>query len=209
MKTIYRISLFFNLLCACYLLIKGSAFYYQNHTEMPEVKEEFRTVKEETVAEKEESVLTAAGESVTSCDTDYIIKSYDYTTKTYSTEERSLPTMYLDKNREELEDLLSDYAISPSLTDLEKGFETVTLDSFSKNMVIITKYYRSVPKQEPFYLLVEDDYITVYCEDLTNVFLYTNIYMNDLPERLQQEILDKKYIASEEELYNFLESYSS
>jgi len=237
MKTIYRISLFFNALCICYLLVRGSEYIYSKYAIMPPVKEEFQR-KDETEAsiEKESGTISAKtqqsvnaadmdtksmvvpqmpdvqvalNEVVTDCDTSYIIKNYDYTTKETTSDVERLPVMYVDKTREEFEQLLTDYAMNPSLTDQEKGFEEVALNSFSEEKVVITKYYRSAPQEEDFYLMVEDDYITVYRGDLKTVYLYTDIYMQHLPEELQQEILDKKYIANEEELYNFLESYSS
>ena len=44
---------------------------------------------------------------------------------------------------------------------------------------------------------------------MKTLFLSTNILLEHLPDEIKQEILDKKYIKNEEELYNFLESYSS
>lgn len=224
MKTIYRISLFFNLCCACFILIKGTEFYYKNYVSMPPVKEEFRqeqtiektsdeseakdALSEETKADEEIKVSNTL-DNCTTCDTIYIVKEHDYRTGETTSHQEKLPEQYIGKTREEIEGLFVDYNMAPALSDLELGFEEISLDSFSKKMVIATKYYSSKPENEDFYLMVEDDYISVYCGDLKTVYLYTDIYMNDLPENLQQEILDKKHINDKEELYNFLESYSS
>ena len=225
MKTIYRISLFFNLCCACFLLIKGTEFYYKNYVKMPEVKEEFRqseTSEENnksadkvtvSASEKENTDESAAvigmSKDITTCDTVFLVKEYDYSTGQTNSHEEKLPDLYIGKTREQLESLLADYNASPSLSDQEQGFEEITLDSFSRQMVIATRYYTSPSGEEDFYLMVEDDYITVYLGDLKTVYLYTGIHMSTLPENVQQEILDKKHIADKEELYNFLESYSS
>lgn len=60
-----------------------------------------------------------------------------------------------------------------------------------------------------FYLIAYDDKVYVYQSDMKRIYLVTNISIHDLPEQLTQEIMDKKYIKDEADLYNFLESYSS
>lgn len=224
MKTIYRISLFLNLCMACFLLVKGTEYYYINFVSMPDVKEEFRQTKagtdleeadlEEADLEKEnlagtDLAVAVLDEPVTTCDTTYIVREHDYTTMETSSHEEEMPDMYIGKTREQLEDIFDSYTLNPSLEDQERGFEGMKLNSFSSDMVIAVRYYRSPSTEEDFYLMVEDDYITVYLGDLKTVYLYTDIYMNDLPDALRQEILDRKHVADKEELYNFLESYSS
>ena len=59
------------------------------------------------------------------------------------------------------------------------------------------------------YILAQDGLLTVYDGNRRHVILYTDISLFDLPEEIQQEILDGKEVASEQELYNLLESYSS
>ena len=60
-----------------------------------------------------------------------------------------------------------------------------------------------------FYLVNEKNYVVVYCDDMKTIYMNTNITLDSLPDKLKQEIIQNKYIATEEELYNFLESYSS
>ena len=60
------------------------------------------------------------------------------------------------------------------------------------------------------YLIVEEsDYLTVYSADGTTVYEYTDISLEGLPENLQKEIQNGKYIETSESLYGFLENYSS
>ena len=158
----------------------------------------------------EDGIETAAEKlPVTNCDTVFVIREHDYRTGEVKSHEEKLPPMYVGKTREELEELLIDYSLAPNLTDQQMGFDEMTLDRFSSNKVVATKYYTSKPQEEDFYLMAEDNYISVYCDDLKTVYLYTGISMSELPLSLQQEILDKKHIHGKEELYNFLESYSS
>ena len=58
-------------------------------------------------------------------------------------------------------------------------------------------------------ILAQEGLLTVYDGMRRHVILYTDISLFDLPETIQQEILEGKNVASEQELYNLLESYSS
>ena len=58
-------------------------------------------------------------------------------------------------------------------------------------------------------LINEQNYVVVYDENFKYRYMNTGISTEDLPEELQTEILNMKYIGSEQELYHFLESYSS
>ena len=60
-----------------------------------------------------------------------------------------------------------------------------------------------------FYLMVADHFIVVYEQDKKTLYMTTDILLENLKEDLQAEIMKGKYIESEEELYHFLESYSS
>ena len=60
-----------------------------------------------------------------------------------------------------------------------------------------------------YYLMAREGYVCVYYEDLKTIYLVTDILIDHLPDKVRQEVLDKKYMKNEEELYNFLESYSS
>ena len=57
--------------------------------------------------------------------------------------------------------------------------------------------------------MVEDHFIVVYEEDKQRLHMNTDILLEDLNDKLKAEIIQGKYIENEEELYNFLESYSS
>ncbi|MBQ7067192.1 MAG: hypothetical protein IJN92_10275 [Lachnospiraceae bacterium] len=217
MKHLYRISLFLNagcLLFAFYTYGK-SLFYTEPETEkkapiiqnITVVDDETKQTEETTV--KEENVAVSSQKATTTCDTVYVVESYDNETKETTKNEEIIPEQYIGKTREELEKIIKAYSDAPSLADLEKGFASMELKSFSPQKLVVIKNYYSNLQNEDFYLLVENEYINVYYSDLETVYLYTDILLSDLPEDIQQDILDKKYVESEEELYNFLESYSS
>ena len=65
-------------------------------------------------------------------------------------------------------------------------------------------------EQESGYWLSQlQGYVAVYLSDRTTIYELTDILLTDLPEEVQQEISAGKYIATAEELYEFLENYSS
>ena len=64
-------------------------------------------------------------------------------------------------------------------------------------------------KDDCYYLKELNGYVVVYLSDKKTVYEYTDISLEDLPENLQKEIQNGKYIETSESLYGFLENYSS
>ena len=64
-------------------------------------------------------------------------------------------------------------------------------------------------KDACYYLKELNGYVVVYLSDKKTVYEYTDISLEDLPENLQKEIQNGKYIETSESLYGFLENYSS
>lgn len=60
-----------------------------------------------------------------------------------------------------------------------------------------------------FVLVDNDNYVAVYSLPENEIYEYTDVILDVLPEELQEEIRKGKYLKSEEELYNFLENYTS
>lgn len=60
-----------------------------------------------------------------------------------------------------------------------------------------------------YYLLEKNGYVVVFLSDKETVYEYTSIEVADLPITLQNEVKNGKYIETIEELYGFLENYSS
>ena len=64
-------------------------------------------------------------------------------------------------------------------------------------------------KDDCYYLKELNWYVVVYLSDKKTVYEYTDISLEYLPENLQKEIQNGKYIETSESLYGFLENYSS
>lgn len=223
MKLVKRISLFMALSVVMLGLggwgaLWAEDFFYPNRYRHEAAKEPsvsalpsqtlFETEKE--AAEEGEQVIEAAvaDEPVVTADTLYLVEQVDLSEGTVTEREESVPVMYIGLNREELLEALSFYGENPPLTELENGFENIELTAFSRDRVAVCKYYRQ-NEPEGFYLMVADHFIVVCEEDRDTLYMNTDILLERLPDSLQREIMDGKYVASEEELYLFLESYSS
>ena len=60
-----------------------------------------------------------------------------------------------------------------------------------------------------FFIKEADGLVNIYREDGTTLYETTDIPVSLLPESLRQEISAGKGVATEQELYDFLENYSS
>lgn len=62
---------------------------------------------------------------------------------------------------------------------------------------------------DSFYLFEVNGYIVVYLSDKKTPYEYTDILYEELPDLLKAEIRNGKYIENKDELYGFLENYTS
>ncbi len=64
-------------------------------------------------------------------------------------------------------------------------------------------------KEDCYYLMEVNGYVVVYLSDKKTPYEYTDIRYDDLPDSLREEIRNGKYMEGIEELYGFLENYTS
>ncbi|MBE5868137.1 MAG: hypothetical protein E7293_04145 [Lachnospiraceae bacterium] len=159
--------------------------------------------------DKTPAVETSKKADVLTADTEYILREVDVRKGTAVETVWDVPQRYLGMNRETFVDTMEDYEISPPLQELERGFVGLEVVAFSRERVIVEMHYAYVEPSDTFYLCVENNYVIVYLEDKKTVYLTTDILLDTLPESLQQQIIGYLLIEDEQELYNFLESYSS
>lgn len=217
MKLIRRISLFLVLSGVMlgvggYTALKAEQFFYPNRYQVKETRNyEKQQVQQNSANDDQQpQVIEAAAEDipVVTADTAYLVEKVDLVSGTVNETEESIPLKYIGLNREELIQELEAYDNNPPLTELEQGFETIELTAFSKDRVAICKYYK-LEEDKGYYLMVADHFIVVYREDKQTLYMNTDILLESLSDALQTEIMKGKYVETEEELYNFLESYSS
>lgn len=208
MKFVKRISLFFIYPLSMFALGFASnmaimEFFYPGDSKVQIQAAESKPVKEESVA------VSVNDEPIVSANTHYVVQEYNTVTGDIHEEEVAAPDKFIGLNREKLAQEISEYNKNPSLTDLEQGFNYMELVSFSSGRVVVRKSYEPVAEEKGFFLLNENHYVVVYNHNLSQVYMNTDILVEELPENLQEEILNMKYIEDEGALYNFLESYSS
>lgn len=148
-------------------------------------------------------------EEVLNADTSYVLEETDLRSDSVVETTWKLPAKYIGMNREEFLEAMEIYEASPPLEELERGFVSLEVLSFSTGKVVVQMNYEYVQPGNSFYVTVEDNYVVVYLEDKQTVYMDTDILLKDLPEELQFEIIQMMYIPDEETLFNFLENYSS
>jgi len=205
------------LLCILFLgcVYFGSYYYVTKYMTEP-IVEEYNQVAagnetvEETQMESDAAIFvdTNDEERIDSY-TNYILESYDMTNYELHEEKLPMPSEYIGLTRDELIAYLEDYAEYPSEEDQEKFLEDIQLISYSDEEIIVRKSFKPEEIPETFYLMVENNMVNVYYKDKKTVYMYTDISLDTLPADVQSEIINIKYIRSPEELYNFLETYSS
>lgn len=217
MKLIRRISLFLILSgimlgLGGYTALKAEQFFYPNRYHAKETPNYTIQQKSTDIVIEEQVIETAVGDiPVVTADTVYLVEEIDLTDGIVHEKEERVPVKYIGLDRESLVEELDAYDKNPPLTELERGFETIELTAFSKDRVVICKYYKLEKEEQNqgYFLMVADHFIVVYREDQRTLYMNTDILLESLDDALQAEIMQGKYMASEEEVFNFLESYSS
>ncbi len=160
---------------------------------------------EQAIEQQEVSALTQKLNAGTS----YVLEETDLRNDTVVETFWKLPAKYIGMNREQFLEAMDLYEASPPLEELERGFVSLEVLSFSPQKVVVQMNYDYIQPGSSFYLKVEDNFVVVYLEDKTTLYMDTDISLKDLPEDLQQEIIQVMYVQDEESLYDFLENYSS
>ena len=207
MKFVKRISLFFIYPLSMFAIGFASNmlmmdYFYPNNLKRDNAKAQEMPVKEQMpVSVMDTPVVTA--------NTRYVIQEYNALNGQLTQNEETAPDKFIGLDRTKLAQEIENYNKKPSLTDQEKGFTFMELVSFSNDNVVVKKSYEKQEAANGFFLLNENHYVVVYDHELSGIYMNTNILVEELPEKLQNEIIHMKYIQDEGELFNFLESYSS
>lgn len=211
MKFIKRISLFFIYPLSMFSLGFASNMAMMEYFYPGGQKGSVQAEEKPIIEEKKQSPIqvSVSEEPVVTANTQYILQEYDTLNMQVSETETNAPDKYIGLNREMLAEEIESYNQNPSLTDLEKGFTFMELVSFSGKRIVVRKSYEPVEEIKGFFLLNENHYVVVYNKSLSDVYMNTDILVEDLPQNLQEEIINMKFVEDEGELYNFLESYSS
>lgn len=161
------------------------------------------TDSEITVSEVSSSMETL------SVDTEYVLEETDIVNGSVVETVWRIPDKYIGLNREQFLDAMDAYEAFPPLSEIERGFVSLEVLSFSRERVVVQMNYQYIQPSTSFYLAVRNNEVVVYLEDMETIYINTGIQLESLPDDMQQEIIQMIWIEDEENLYNFLENYSS
>lgn len=216
MKRRRYVGLFFLCSVVCFGMGMFGGYQLKEKLVVEEAAKE-RSLQEESV-KKEEPQLVVIDEPIVeasakddriNADTIYIVEERDMDTGNVIETNLRLPQKYIGMTRERLLENLKEYVANPPLSELERGFVSAELLSFSPNQVKVQMNYRYVEPTGSFYIVAYDNYVVVLLEDKRTVFLDTVIKVPELPAEVQQSVLRGLFIPNEESLYDFLETYTS
>jgi len=91
----------------------------------------------------------------------------------------------------------------------QEDYDKIEQESMSQAEEEVIEVSDNQRVEEQFLVIEEDGYLVVYDRVNRKRYDETTIKASDLPERLQTQIIDGLYFVNEEELYAFLENYSS
>lgn len=159
---------------------------------------------------KNDRVESVSSSSETLCvDTKYVLEETDMLNDTVVETVLKLPDKYIGMDREMFLEAMEVYEAFPPLAEMERGFVSLEVLSFSRERVVVQMNYQYVQPSTSFYLAVRDNEVVVYLEDMETVYINTGIRMETLPLDVQMEIMQMLWMEDEEALYDFLETYSS
>lgn len=213
MKRKISISLFFAglTICLCMGILIGSLINRPKNTLQDNVgKKELQLIKRpENVIIDDKVYPVSVSEDTITADTTYMILEKDINTGNIITNLSKMPEKYIGMTREKLMAHLDDLESNPPLTELERGFVSLELISFSPMQVEIQMNYQEIEPTGIFYIMAYDHKLLVMLEDKKTVFLATEIPISDLPPEVQQDVMKGLFIPNELALYDFLENYTS
>ncbi|MBQ8247711.1 MAG: hypothetical protein IJZ42_11310 [Lachnospiraceae bacterium] len=201
----------------CFLCVAGLALFmlgmwlssYLFYQKTIENNEKTFIAEEVSELDSKESVLETNASSSVDMNTEFIILKENLVTGETEEVREELPSQFVGMSRSQLEEYYEEYAKCPVLKDRENGFVEASVESYSAEKLVVKKIYEPLLLEEKFYLKAEENYVVVYYGDNSTVYMYTNIRLDSLPEETKLQIEGIKEIDSYENLYSFLESYTS
>lgn len=133
--------------------------------------------------------------------TEFIYETYNINTKELTYKTTTGPIEYLGYTREMLITEIKNQ-------DYPENVVKVELITFSQKEVVI----RSTIAYEitaDYYVKAVDEALIIYLNDRETIYDYASIDLNEIPEELRDKLLKGMYIETTEDLYEFLQNFSS
>ena len=160
-------------------------------------------------AEGNDAKTVVSGGETLCVETEYVLEEMDSNRGTCVETTWRLPEKYVGMNREQFLEAIRLYEVSPPLSELERGFQSLEVRSFSRQKVVVRMNYSYLQPGEGYYLAVYDNKVVVLLDDCKTVYIETQLTMDQLPQEVQERLIRTIRVDTEQELYDFLETYSS
>lgn len=112
----------------------------------------------------------------------------------------------LYRKSEEANEIRLETGTSETTSEVTEVYDSENSTTAEETVIEVSDHTTS---GERFFVIEEDGYLVIYDRQTKRRYDETTILFNDLPERLQERIVEGLYFMDEEELYSFLENYSS
>ena len=111
-------------------------------------------------------------------------------------------------DKDGVEKYLQNYMNHLSKEEQEKGLVSYEMISYKGNEITLRKTFRT-PITKGYYAKSFNGLIVILKGDEKTVYEYTQISLASLPEDMREDILKGYYLENDEELYSFLENFTS
>lgn len=218
MEKRYKIGLFFVLVLISVLLV---VLLWKRHTmdgfpnegdqvEQNQAKPDEQSAPDDQVPKTAEEIYQVQKMTArTTADTVCIYENIDKKDGSMSVVVEKLPAKYIGLNRTELENLLAEDSLAPTLAEKQKGFKSQHLELFSAEKIKVLRIYDTTQETTGFYIMEVDGEVCVYKHDKTTLYFKTGLRVEHLPPDVRYELKNGKFMDSELQVYHFIESYSS
>lgn len=119
----------------------------------------------------------------------------------------SIPAL-LGCDKAGVERYLKDYMRHLSKEEQEEGLVSYGMIAYRGNTIYLRKTYQK-PVYNGYYAKSFNGYVVIMNGDEKTVYEYTQIPIHLLPDEMKEQVMNGYYLDNEEDLYNFLENYSS
>ncbi len=196
---IIGILLLITIICYQFTFLQSRKKSYENQKNIETANE---------TATASETVTVGMGPDIVTKSTKIIIESYDVSGRLIERKEEPATTELLGNNRLDMLVYANQYReLSPD--EEREGLERMVLESFSPETVTLVKYYGEPQEEQGYFIGIKDNVVIVYLQDRSQVYEYTNIEVWMLPKDIQMQLIDGIYVENEQELFDFLQTYSS
>lgn len=137
------------------------------------------------------------------------VEEYDMDSGKIVDSEIKMPVKLLGINRGEMLEMMQDYMINPDVSEKAQGLLACELMEFTSESVTIRKTYSKKNMPRTFYLVDTDGEVSILREDKKTLYDRTEIKTESLSQELREEIKDGIKIMGADELYDFLETFTS